>query len=1541
MNKNVIHKIKGMNRDFSESSYSPEFAYENKNIRITATDKNTLLSITNEKGTKYTDILNIGKIKGVPVGQAVIDNELVLFSTGKTIYINNIQIDEYKPNDIQFEYTEIDDILKDTDDSIYKLWFNEEHNLEGEVLYSGNLNFDYKYPLETLSFFENDNIKKVYWTDNLNQPRMINIATEKDKRLSWVDTTFDFTPTLKLEEEITVTKNILGGVFASGTIQYAFTYFNLFGQESNIFYVSPLYYIAYKDRGANPEELVNNSFTIELCNLDRNFDYVRIYSIHRTSQDATPKVKNVADIKINKQGRDVLLGSKVVGYTNIDNITYTDGGGNEHPITSFVVKEETSEYTYWEFRGTIRSVNITAVGKANSPTSLKLYKNGYVELKGSSIIAENRIDAKFVDTGIVGTNVDPTELLYVGGEEVLFGTMTQKDNTLFAGDLTIQRKSIEDDIKTSLKRDVEVQAYSFFSEEDTLSLDKPYSYYNTLNDGNSLNIKTFKNREWYRLGIQLQHYTGKWSEPIWITDYRVNIKFDTNINDTNSYKIPSINIKGNYVGQEIVLKRLQQAGYKKVRPIVVYPSLYERETICQGILCPTVFNLQDRVNNAPYVQSSWFSRPMAPEKPKNFGDDDYLNYEYSDYRIMVNEPLGGTKYSDYENRYIVKFGAWAEFRHYKGLPTPNFRNAELQSTNYPSVQKFPEGISGTKTTFDFPTVREYEDKNEVLEIRGHNYFIDQSIVTMHSPDIEFNSGIEELNLRDLSLRVIGYVPLHSNLSDIDIQTNTSPKSFIGMSGIPKGFYKGDIETFYQISIDAGIFAGWKSLISGTFWNDRFSHLTEDVKKSNREFGFAIYPWHRSQSLNNQKTLEEGDTVISSELKSKKLSNLKYSMFTKYFEEIDFWEPDQGLSDAKLFNSNDVIMTSLKNPIEGEADIIYYGNVDTINKSKNGYPIMITEFARDISFYGLPYKSLMDVREKYNVREDFDNTGAPISIKYKSTPHIVIAFKSAKDLSLPNTNFQITLPNHVNYMDEFNGNVEYTQSVLPWTDSMKVNIAQGKLLNIDRPQYGYLLLGELYNPNVSNRFGGDTREALENNNWLPCGESISLYDFFYNTKDLIWEEGDSFYQRYDHIKTYPFTLEDPNSITEIVSFMCETRVNLDGRYDKNRGLKSNLVMSPKNFNQLNTAYNQYNNFFNFRMLKEQDYDLDNFKNSITWTKTKMAGELVDTWTNINLSNTLDLDGNKGKVNALRKINNTIISFQDSCISQILYNEQTQIATTNGVPIEMASSGKVQGKRVISDNIGCCNKWSICETNSGLYFIDDISKTIYNYNGQFTPLSDVLGFTSFMNTSLKYLDLWNPVDFNNYVSYYDKLNNEILFINNDYCLSYSEPLQQFTSFYSYNRTPYFSLLENRMILWNIDITGKDYCSWLYQEGDYNMFFDKYESYWTTILSNPDNLQDKTFNTLEFIADTWDKEGNLLNTTFDKLTSWNEYQSGEYKLYNELGRPSNLKKKFRVWFANIPRDKFRNRMRNPWQYIKLSKELENTDKTVLHDLIVHYTL
>lgn len=1490
MQKQVIFKTKGMQRDLSASAFNSGYSYENKNVRVMPTDEGTLLSLINERGNKKSSIAGIGDhIKGIPIGQALINNELVVFTYGdKSILDADIEAEELSINDITAE-EEVVDIDYPFEDRIYKLWFNNGV-LTGKRLFRGDLGFNYKYPIEAISFYENSDIRKVYWTDGLNQPRVINVAATSSIINKWDTDSFNFVRALNLKESITITRNIVAnGSFAPGVIQYAFTYFNKYGQESNIFYTSPLYYISYNNRGASPEDKVSNSFNIEVANVDRRFDYIRIYSIHRTSINATPDVRRVVDL---------------APPINIAKVTYTDNGSS-------------------------------------------------------------------------GDSVDPTELLYIGGEEVVFGTMAQKDNTLFLGDIETKRKTLDSTIRNYFKG----KSITFSSYNKSISSPEPEGYYPYSNQlkMNSYQFKTFKYLEYYRFGIQAQHYTGKWSEPIWINDVRNTVHIDTTFYSSNNIGLPVAEFTLN---DSTIINRLLENGYVRIRPVVVYPTINDREAVCQGILCPTVYNISDRFGNSPFAQSSWFTRPNAPfdeykafhyhQNDEGAWGGDWIGLgqflgnpsAYSRAGIMSNNRTIVTLEEKQYNIDIVNKGAWAEFRHNRPIPGNSNRNAEIQCIWNP-----PSGPYVDDTATD-------SDVASWVSNNAENYYIDQSILTFHSPDIEFDNEVRSIDTSGLKLRIVGMVPLTAFASDIDIQTSTPVNNFYDSSELPAGFYKEPIGAENDFSYSGlgvhlgGSHFGWRGLISGAFWFDELTAYKKDTGNTKHlTTGFVVYPWHRNGSLNNTKYATDG--YRSAMLDKKKMSNMRYSYKSVYLDSGNIWNAyasgsntRTGISGVAVFDSNEVSLVRLPaQEHSGLTDINYYGNVDKlltisrIGDKKDGYPIMTTGVqSAETNAHTLFSSGYTQVDGRFT--DQITGTD-PVRIKYKSTPHAVLA------LNYTTSGAQRILPNikDGDYNDTWSVNAQNSGAPsgqhMYWDksgsaksvsqDTIITGAPRGPISSVSSIQHGWLWLGELYNDNVQNRFGGQTEEAFENNTWLPCGDPISLVDTNNGVKSSItirWEEGDTYFQRYDHIKTYPFTLEDQNAVTDIVSFMCETRVNIDGRYDRNRGQTSNFSVTPENFNLMNDVYSQPNNFFNYRTINPNKLNLDNFHNSITWTKTKTAGELVDTWTNITLASTLDLDGDKGTVRALKRFNNNILAFQDRGISQILYNENMQISSTDGVPIEIANSGKVNGKRYISDRIGCTNKWSMCETSNGIYFIDDITKGIFLFNGQLDNLSDRLGFHSWINRASDSIDIWNPVDFDGFVTYYDKVNGDVFFISKDECLAFSEPLGQFSSFYSYEKMPYFTNLEDRGIAFNVEGTGTLYRPWLHNEGDYNMFFGVYQPFYTTVIANPDMPVDKIFNNLEFRSDSWDKSDNLLNTTFDTLTVWNEYQQGTSTLNNILGRPSDLKKKFRIWRANIPRasaigstKKGRDRMRNPWLYIKLSMEEENVNKTVLHDMIVHY--
>ena len=525
--------------------------------------------------------------------------------------------------------------------------------------------------------------------------------------------------------------------------------------------------------------------------------------------------------------------------------------------------------------------------------------------------------------------------------------------------------------------------------------------------------------------------------------------------------------------------------------------------------------------------------------------------------------------------------------------------------------------------------------------------------------------------------------------------------------------------------------------------------------------------------------------------------------------------------------------------------------------------------------------------------------------------------------------------------------------------------------------------EVLNSEAVNKFGGTSIDAFKENIWIPCGEPVLL-----SSADDIgnvsfgWDYGDTYFQRWDCLKTYPFTQEDVNQIVEIGSFMLETRVNIDGRYDRNRGQMNNINMSPINFNKLNPIYSQQDNFFQYRIQDDDFYENNFYPNQITWSKTKNSGADVDLWTNVTLASVLEMDGNKGEVTSIERLNDQLICFQDSGISQILYNENVQIQSTEGVPIEIANSGKVQGKRYFSDTIGCSNKWSIQAGAAGLYFMDSDGKDIYVFNGRLNNLSVSLGFNSWSKGHIPANSVkWTPTfpktnEKSAFITYYDRKNQDILFINRDMCLAFSEKFNGFISFYDYNNTPYFC---------NLDDTGiwlKGNTLWKHQSGDYCRFFGAARPYSMVLVGNVEPSVDKIFTNLEFRACV-DGDGTTSGTEFtpylpfDSLDTWNEYQHGMAYLNNLRGQSAmyhhtldneaSLKRKFRIWRCDIPRDNGDNvdtfdetfddtfhplsrsqkhpmdRMRNPWLYLRLRKDADenggSTKRAEIHDVVMTY--
>lgn len=578
---------------------------------------------------------------------------------------------------------------------------------------------------------------------------------------------------------------------------------------------------------------------------------------------------------------------------------------------------------------------------------------------------------------------------------------------------------------------------------------------------------------------------------------------------------------------------------------------------------------------------------------------------------------------------------------------------------------------------------------------------------------------------------------------------------------------------------------------------------------------------------------------------------------------------------------------------------------------------------------------------YNSNGDIQD---PVSIKYKAAPHIAIKFNASQNFTS-------------------NG----------------------------------LTCVELYD--TENITGTSTHDLI-NSQWIKCGDIKRIKSGESTT--VLFEEGDYFFGRYDSLRTYCYTNEDVNSVVEVVSGMLCSRINLDSRCDRNRGGNTPTV-SPQNFNIFNPVYNQSNNWFTFVYEDSEDiiYNRE-YKNSLQWSMVKNYSSDIDDWCNIQNSHTLDLDGDKGKLEALVRIGNNLMAFQDTGIAQIQYNEKTQVATTEGVPIEIANSGRVEGKYYIHDNIGCQDKRTIAKGQSGAYFIDNINKSIYLLasNGQIADLCTTGGMKSW---ALANID-------DNWWSYYDINSQEIIFANEVEALAFSDSMKKFNAFLGYGNIRWNFRIADKMcqictpFLKQVLSSSTEYLSsserrvssyvehdnvvntfWKKNSIDATKFFDNYSPVEIQLHCNPEPTLDKTFSTVEYRADCFDSKGTYLPfETFDTFRAWNEYQdtletamyfTEQNKNYANYSRNFvyRLKKKFRIWRIDIPRafygstiyvpgntsyvadptntvtvqadvpvniaGRSRDRIRNPWCNIFLSMDTSKADKIVFNDLAIQY--
>jgi hypothetical protein len=222
-----------------------------------------------------------------------------------------------------------------TDGQIWKLYYNRAGDYANSANY--NISLVYHNPVLNLTKYrpianpgmiegryENEFIQKIYWTDNYNVPRQINVADPNVASLT-VDE-LRLLPSLSMDLP-QVTEVIDGGGLYMGVYQVAYRLKNINGSETRFGRTSQL--IPIIDASENvtvpntyypTKPLLDNTNTndpkptvagksirVEVQNVDTNFDTIEFATLYYRDNTSTPEINVIPEISIPANGSVDLL----------------------------------------------------------------------------------------------------------------------------------------------------------------------------------------------------------------------------------------------------------------------------------------------------------------------------------------------------------------------------------------------------------------------------------------------------------------------------------------------------------------------------------------------------------------------------------------------------------------------------------------------------------------------------------------------------------------------------------------------------------------------------------------------------------------------------------------------------------------------------------------------------------------------------------------------------------------------------------------------------------------------------------------------------------------------------------------------------------------------------------------------------------------------------------------------------------------------------------------------------------------------------------
>jgi hypothetical protein len=602
----------GMDQDSSLNKFDPKHYFEAWNFSP-LTDQGLANGAMNSiRSTLYRLNPSLADSSYYIIGHCVIRNYLVIFTTTCTAA---------DPGGADPEGTDGITTLDLTDPTLSPVVF--------PFTMSG-LNFSTQHPIfdQTVGRYERSDFIKVWWTDNFNVLRGMNIMDPPDD-ISDIDISGDVTmsqPTISA---------IGNGSINVGMVQYAYQLYNLGGSETIFSPVSPLYNLTTEsyyqantssfkgsDSRDDQDASINSgkSITISISGLDTDYDRIRVVAIHYDRIDATPEINIVTENLFSSSITVLDPGTYVLGSISLEEFR-TLGG---EVFTCKTIEEKDNmlfagniSYQQFDFDWDARAYRFNSIG--NGVIYDKSWNPTVLQISGTwpDITITNQATSQAIPEthdAICRYNA------YYNGTDWVIPEIAPYSNT----DDNSYKYQVDG---TTLGGEGENIKYEFVTRIQALSSRESFqphravisnggdlgSYMNYANPYNAANYVGHKKDEIYRYALIAFDNKGRGSYAKWIADIRMPVStgYDNYTTAFNYFGITSTRVLGVKFTVDTSSFPSYITGFKIVR---VKREENDKTILFSGMLSATKHN---RISGTPVHGPQLIPRYKLNPSPNN------------------------------------------------------------------------------------------------------------------------------------------------------------------------------------------------------------------------------------------------------------------------------------------------------------------------------------------------------------------------------------------------------------------------------------------------------------------------------------------------------------------------------------------------------------------------------------------------------------------------------------------------------------------------------------------------------------------------------------------------------------------------------------------------------------------------------------------------------------------------------------------------------------------------------------------------------------